>query len=774
MRTARNPERILAGLVAGILFFQSSAQTQTPFSLDSAAAYLRVIAVDIGPRPMGSPAERLAMQYAVQKFHEFGLSEAYIMPMNAVEGTGILSQATNTQSGVAVGVLRGRTDRIIVLGAHIDTGGPEIPGANDDGSGCAVVMELARVLSQRKNESTIVVALFGGEERGLKGSRFFVENFAQIDQVILMLQVDMANGSDWLLPLVDTQTHSAPEWLVGAAYEEFSRLGYNGLSFPSHFLTLMSAMPGGGIGSDHMPFLDKNIPAIDFTSDPSDPIHTAQDNYENFKPDGLKRSGDLVFRLVERFDGGTPEKTSDQYYLYQIGATPIFVPRWLLRVFLLISLIVTFFALARVRQRREATDQTKKPKIPGLKLFLLALIIQACVWLSENVVSLIKGVRHPWMANLDGYFVLGFFAALFGIWIALQLAPRLRLRHDAYSYFLRAVIFLLVFFILSAFSSSKLALYPAVSLFLLSLALLVRQPLLKLIFWLLSPHFMFRLFFSEGFGFLARAGYSNVEITPAVSVWIHLLYILFFSIWSFPFLLGFASVYLDAKTDLLWLKQFRTRWGLIGSALACVITIIVLSAQPSYTQYWRPNIRVEQTFDADSATGTLVVESSEYLTGARIQVGSIDTTIGSRATRLAFHSLAAPAEKWVRTERDVATTRTDSGTTFRLLLKLHTRYRPYTLRVTYAGGEHELRDILTPLTSATLERSLTLLWYSFPDTMLLIPVQFTVVGADSIIERVDATLAEPAVPMEISTKEDANVSYRSILSRRTALKQERR
>ena len=48
----------------------------------------------------------------------------------------------------------------------------------------------------------------------------------------------------------------------------------------------------------------KGIPAIDFTSDVSYPIHTPLDNWANFNPDGLPRTGDLVLRLFERFDGG--------------------------------------------------------------------------------------------------------------------------------------------------------------------------------------------------------------------------------------------------------------------------------------------------------------------------------------------------------------------------------------------------------------------------------------------------------------------------------------
>ena len=76
-----------------------------------------------------------------------------------------------------VAVLPGRTDRRILVGGHIDslnlrddpvTG--RAPGANDDASGTALAMELARVMSQREWENTLVFVCFSGEEQGLLGA----------------------------------------------------------------------------------------------------------------------------------------------------------------------------------------------------------------------------------------------------------------------------------------------------------------------------------------------------------------------------------------------------------------------------------------------------------------------------------------------------------------------------------------------------------------------------------------------------------------------------
>ena len=68
-------------------------------------------------------------------------------------------------------------DRVYVVGAHYDSRVSDVlnatsdaPGANDDGSGTAAVIELARVFAPRPTESTIVFVAFAGEEQGLYGS----------------------------------------------------------------------------------------------------------------------------------------------------------------------------------------------------------------------------------------------------------------------------------------------------------------------------------------------------------------------------------------------------------------------------------------------------------------------------------------------------------------------------------------------------------------------------------------------------------------------------
>jgi len=760
---------------------------QTLFSLDSAATYLKTLAVEIGSRPMGSPDERRAMAFAIGKFQEFGLDEAYIMPIDRAASQ-VSHAPVITSTGVAVGVINGTSSRIIVIGGHIDSADPDIAGANDDGSGSAVVLELARVFAHQKsqgkqNESTLVFALFGGEEQGLVGSRYFVGHFSRINDVALMLQIDMANGSDILVPFIDVENHSAPKWLVRAAYEEFDALGYTGLAYPTHFFTLNSAIPGGGVGSDHQPFLEREIPAIDFTSDPNDPIHTPQDHFDNFIISGLQRSGDLVYKLIERFDSGVPEEKTGQYFLYDTGFFQLFVPLWMLQGITIISFVLAITAWFVLRRRFTAIRTLmgsagevipqKDFKIPGLKLFLLMLVIQTFVWLSENVVGVLKGIRFPWWSSLTGYFVLGFLGALVGIWLVLQLAPRLRMSKNSSRYFLRAATLLSLFILILALGSVKLAFYPVSALLLLSLAVLVRQQLLRILLWFVSAHFMYHLAFSEGFGLLAHAFGAFPRSMP-VSVIMHFFYILLFAVWSFPFLLGYAALRFDSGVDYFWLNRFRRKSGLVLAGSGFAVCAGVLIYQPSFTDLWKQKITAAQTVNLDSNTGYIALTSNEYLSGTRVQLSTetgemIDTLLSGKTTEATLRRFEVSGEPWISAERTVQeTSASDTSSTVNILLKVHSLHRPFTLTVTYSSGTHALMKPASPFAFASTEHTMTFRWYSFPDTVLTIPLEFSISKNASVTETIEAVFVEPIVPTVLQN-EHASTSFRTKMTQTTEI-----
>lgn len=113
-----------------------------------------------------------------------------------------LKYCENYRSQNVVGYVPGVIDSMIVFTAHYDhcgTMGDEIyfPGAHDNASGTAAVLDLAKMTANKKPYYTYVFMLFSGEESGLKGSRYAAENpVVDLSKVILLCNIDMFCGGD--------------------------------------------------------------------------------------------------------------------------------------------------------------------------------------------------------------------------------------------------------------------------------------------------------------------------------------------------------------------------------------------------------------------------------------------------------------------------------------------------------------------------------------------------------------------------------------------------
>ena len=105
------------------------------------------------------------------------------------------------QSQNVCGYIPGETDTMIVFTAHYEhlgmNGDTIFYGAHDNASGTAAVMDLARMANLQRGRYTYVFLLFGGEESGLVGSRYFVENpLIQFSKVKLLVNIDLFCGGD--------------------------------------------------------------------------------------------------------------------------------------------------------------------------------------------------------------------------------------------------------------------------------------------------------------------------------------------------------------------------------------------------------------------------------------------------------------------------------------------------------------------------------------------------------------------------------------------------
>ncbi|MDB5697921.1 MAG: family metallo-hydrolase [Alphaproteobacteria bacterium] len=243
-------------------------------------------------------------------------------PSDVVTGTRV---PTPTRVSDVIAVQRGTKDpeRVVIIAGHIDSRVSDVmnatsdaPGANDDGSGSAAVIEAARVLSRHKFPATIVYALLSGEEQGLLGGKVLADYArAQRWQVMAMLNNDIIGNSCDSDGLRDaghvrvfsegTRADATPE-LIAA---QRSRGGENDSPSRnlSRFVDGLADELGLGLdvrpiwrsdrfgrGGDHLPMLEAGFPAIRFT--------VAVENYDAQHQDLRTRDGVAYGDTIERMD----------------------------------------------------------------------------------------------------------------------------------------------------------------------------------------------------------------------------------------------------------------------------------------------------------------------------------------------------------------------------------------------------------------------------------------------------------------------------------------
>ena len=186
-------------------------------------------------------------------------------------------------------------DEIVLIGAHLDSwhGGT---GAADNASGCIVMMEAMRILQQLgiKPKRTIRIALWGGEEQGLFGSRGYMQNYLFKDNKKLpgfdkfALYLNMDNGSGRFHGIyLENNDAAFPFFEAWKKYIE--PLGFKYLS------------PRNTGSTDHVSFLRAGLPAYQFIQDPLEynrTYHTIMDTYERLSLGDLTLDATIVAWLA--------------------------------------------------------------------------------------------------------------------------------------------------------------------------------------------------------------------------------------------------------------------------------------------------------------------------------------------------------------------------------------------------------------------------------------------------------------------------------------------
>ena len=247
---------------------------------------------DFGPRPAGSPAGVRTGDWIIGQLQDLGWR---------VE---VQESTENTPAPLRNIVARAGTGPVLMLATHYDTRlvsdqdpDPTLrpapsPGANDSASGVAVLLELARVLERSRLTNQIWLTFFdAGANGGLEGwqpamgSTLLADS--QTDLPAAMIEVHLVGGAEQQFLLEGNSTPALRTQIWNLA----SALGYG---------DTFVAQPGQTVADDHVPFLERTVPAVDII-DPDYPFwQTTNDTCDKLAATGLQRVGRVLESYVER------------------------------------------------------------------------------------------------------------------------------------------------------------------------------------------------------------------------------------------------------------------------------------------------------------------------------------------------------------------------------------------------------------------------------------------------------------------------------------------
>lgn len=278
-------------------------------------------------RETGTKAEKAAAKYLVKQFKSIGLEPkgekgfyqdfTYTPKPNphasAEEKAKVLDPITGRN---VIGYIDNDAEYTIIIGAHYDhlgygqegsryTGDPAIHnGADDNASGVAMILELAKYLKENNPKHNYVLLAFSGEEKGLWGSNYYMKNpTIDTSKISYMINFDMVGRLSPSYKLAVYGTGTSP------VFEDVLKKANDPVKF--HLVTQES-----GVGpSDHTSFYLKGYPVLHFFTGQHEDYHKPSDDFEKINFDGMVLILDYVENVMNQLEGyGQLEfrKTKDQ------------------------------------------------------------------------------------------------------------------------------------------------------------------------------------------------------------------------------------------------------------------------------------------------------------------------------------------------------------------------------------------------------------------------------------------------------------------------------
>ena len=325
-------------LLGSILF---NCQQETPYDpISQIREDIRILASDsLTGREVGTEGEKMAADYIVDQFSKAALkpagTEGFYQSffVNDPDNPHAQPSSESGQNGITgynvIGMIDNIGDEMVVVGAHYDHLGmgdfsslhrgerAVHNGADDNASGVAAMMHLARILATKELERDVVFIGMSGEEKGLWGSNYFTKNATvDLSKVNFMINMDMVGRLDKEKGLAVNGTGTSPIW--NWLLDEVN----------SDSIKLIKSESGVG-PSDHTSFYLQDIPVLHFFTGQHSDYHKPGDDIEKLNIEGILYVADMIESMITLMDDDekiaftkTKDSSDNPRFTVTLGVVP--------------------------------------------------------------------------------------------------------------------------------------------------------------------------------------------------------------------------------------------------------------------------------------------------------------------------------------------------------------------------------------------------------------------------------------------------------------------
>lgn len=313
-------------LILPILVFTNCEQSATYDPINQISLDIDTLASDaMEGREVGTKGEKMAADYIVAEFQNANLQPAgtdgfyqsfFVNDPDNPHAQPSEESGTDGITGYnVIGMIDNPSDELVIIGAHYDhlgmgdfsslhRGEKAIHnGADDNASGVAAMMHLARTLASKELNRDVLFIGISGEEKGLWGSNYFTKNSTiDLSKVNFMINMDMVGRLDKSKGLAVNGTGTSPIW--NWLLDEVN----------SDSLKLIKSESGVG-PSDHTSFYLQDIPVLHFFTGQHSDYHKPGDDADKVNVDGILKVASIIERMIVLMDDDAKiefTKTKDQ------------------------------------------------------------------------------------------------------------------------------------------------------------------------------------------------------------------------------------------------------------------------------------------------------------------------------------------------------------------------------------------------------------------------------------------------------------------------------